>query len=141
MTNSENVVSSTDGSPYLERWQQALRVLEGMTEHERTQHFNMGTWGEKTDCGTVACLAGHCALDPWFSERGFTGRFNSYGSLIFPAERPVDFFGARGYDHIFTGDAEAWEDVVGLVKEQIDYLQSGGDPHELIEEEGDELPF
>jgi len=51
---------------YLERWEQALCVLDGLTPHERENHFNMGTWGRRTECGTNACLAGHCSLNPWF---------------------------------------------------------------------------
>src|SRR6267378_1550966 len=53
------------------RWEQVLRVLRGLTKHERKKHFNMGFFGQKTSCGTVACAAGHCGLDPWFRRRGF----------------------------------------------------------------------
>lgn len=81
----------------IERWQNALRVLKAMTEHEIARHFDMSTWGRKTACGTVACLAGHCALDPWFNERGFTGSwgfdaFTQHTYLRFDKFSPAAFF-------------------------------------------------
>lgn len=45
--------------------------MHGLSRHERAKHFNMGHWGQKTDCGTSACAAGFCGLDPWFRRRGF----------------------------------------------------------------------
>jgi hypothetical protein len=57
----------------IERYEQVKRVLEGLDEHARKHHWDMSIWGTKTDCGTVACAAGHCSLDPWFQERGFRG--------------------------------------------------------------------
>lgn len=59
----------------LERWENALRVLRDMPRHERRKHWDMSLFGEKTDCGTVACAAGHCGLDPWFRRRGFQLNF------------------------------------------------------------------
>lgn len=56
----------------IERWQNVLRVLESLPEHERTKHWDMSTWGQKSECGTVACAAGHCGMDPWFRSQGFT---------------------------------------------------------------------
>ena len=55
----------------IERWENGLRVLKAMDPHEREKHFNMALWGKKTDCGTLACAAGHMSLDPWFRRRGF----------------------------------------------------------------------
>jgi hypothetical protein len=77
------------------RWENALRVLETMTPHERRKHFNMARWGQKTECGTVACLAGHCSLDPWFRRRGFRGSFIDDGGMYFGADSadPDVFFG------------------------------------------------
>lgn len=59
----------------IERWEQAKRVLKGLTPHERRQHFDMSVFGERTSCGTVACAAGHCGLDPWFNRRGLVMEF------------------------------------------------------------------
>ena len=55
----------------LARWQSAERVLTGLPKHVREQHWGMEHWGVQTECGTVACAAGHCGLDPWFIKRGF----------------------------------------------------------------------
>jgi len=140
MTTSNSEPLPTETSPYVERWEQALRVLLGMDEHERTKHFDMSDWGHRTDCGTVACLAGHCSLDPWFRERGFHGEFNAGGYLIFPSQRPITFFGERGNDKIFTGPFIKWEHVVAAVREHIDYLKKGGNPDET-RDITDEIPF
>lgn len=56
------------------RWENVLRVLQALTPHQRRKHWDMSNWGVKTDCGTVACAAGHCSLDPWFRRRGFKGK-------------------------------------------------------------------
>lgn len=60
----------------IERWQNVLRVLENLSPHERRNHWDMATFGMQTDCGTVACAAGHCSLDPWFRRRGFAAEFD-----------------------------------------------------------------
>ena len=84
----------------IERWENAVRVLRALTPHERRKHFNMEFWGEKTDCGTVGCAAGHCGLDPWFRRRGFKLEFDHYGSgdLSTDVEK---FFDADGVLAIF----------------------------------------
>jgi hypothetical protein len=134
MTDISQPVALPTETNYVERWEQALRVLEAMTPHEREKHFNMGTWGEQTDCGTVACLAGHCALDPWFRGHGFSGEFKpGYTVLTFPQADPQEYFGERGYEYILTGPPYPWETIVHGVKEHIDYLKGGGDPNELDE--------
>src|SRR4051812_3771468 len=56
----------------IDRWEHGLAVLQKLTPHERRHHFKMATWGEKTDCGTVACAAGMFSLDPWFRKRRFS---------------------------------------------------------------------
>lgn len=58
----------------IEKWENVRRVLDSLDAHAREKHFSMGYWGIQTDCGTVACAAGHCAMDPWFQERGFKAR-------------------------------------------------------------------
>lgn len=63
----------------LERWIQCRRVLKKLPVHERRKHWDMGTFGEKTQCGTVACAAGHCGLDPWFNKLGFILHESKYG--------------------------------------------------------------
>jgi hypothetical protein len=122
----------------LERWENMLRVLVGLTPHERRKHFNMGTWAMKDDCGTVACAAGFCALDPWFRKRGlkikmtkfstvFTGRFQDTRTVF-----PVDFFGSPGYDAILVNPdftehkgATIHRRVVTEVRKYIKTLKKG----------------
>lgn len=52
----------------VESWENALRVLQRMTTHQRLKHFEMNNWARKTSCGTVGCIAGHCVMDPWFQQ-------------------------------------------------------------------------
>jgi hypothetical protein len=84
----------------VERWENVERVLKALSPHERRKHWDMSEWGMKTDCGTVACAAGHCGLDPWFRRRGFGLSFFStseYGDI-----GDVDgFFGCLGTEIIF----------------------------------------
>jgi hypothetical protein len=61
------------------RWENVERVLDSLPMHERRKHFSMEMWGQKTECGTVACAAGHCGLDPWFRRRGLQLNFNYRG--------------------------------------------------------------
>lgn len=98
----------------IERWEQCLRVLESMPEHERLNHWNMARWGIKTECGTVACAAGHCALDPWFINQGLKLEFNLNscacsecvesgisGKELAHVEFVERFFGETGSNDIF----------------------------------------
>jgi hypothetical protein len=55
----------------IERYRQLIRVMRGLSKHERERHFDMESWGRKTPCGTTMCAAGFCGVDPWFQERGF----------------------------------------------------------------------
>jgi hypothetical protein len=56
---------------FIERLEQAIRVMRSLTPHQRKKHLDMRHWGYETECGTVACAAGHCGMDPWFRRRGF----------------------------------------------------------------------
>jgi hypothetical protein len=47
--------------------QETLRLLLSLSDHQVDLH----TWGEKGDCGTVACAMGWAGGDPWFNKRGF----------------------------------------------------------------------
>lgn len=82
----------------IERWTNVERVLYAMPEHERQFHWNMATWGQETDCGTVACAAGTCGLDPWFRERDFKLDFVDGEAQISSVE---NFFGVEGTQRIF----------------------------------------
>ncbi len=87
-------------SDQIGRWENVLRVLNNLSPHEREKHWLMSSWGFETDCGTVACAAGHCGLDPWFREQGFKLDFvNGHHSI---GEGYVaNFFGSRGTGWIF----------------------------------------
>lgn len=54
----------------LDRLDQGLRVLSNLSEHDRTEHWNMEEWATLTPCGTIGCAGGHMAMDPWFNEHG-----------------------------------------------------------------------
>jgi len=85
------------------RWENVLRVLRALTPHERKQHWDMGTWGHRTECGTVACAAGHCGIDPWFTKRGFQ-TFEDKDDTSFKSGISNDvrtFFGLDGANEIF----------------------------------------
>lgn len=114
----------------IERWEQCLRVLEQMPEHEREKHWNMSEWGIQTDCGTVACAAGHCGMDPWFRERGFRmdfekcdcGVVNCFETQISNVD---EFFGEWGSHTIFCNPRKrSVETVIGEVKAHIARLRA-----------------
>lgn len=112
----------------IERWQNVLRVLRGLTRHQRLEHWNMATIGEKTDCGTVACAAGHCSLDGWFRRRGYIGKYKiSESSTRLELDTPDewDFFGHEGADSIFFNTwPRSVEDVIQEVRGHIKSLRS-----------------
>lgn len=87
----------------IERWDNVERVLDKMPTHERERHWNMGTWGEVNECGTIACAAGHCGLDPWFRERGFALNFEDGAAKITDVST---FFGLEGAGRIFLDPTE-----------------------------------
>src|SRR5262245_7421790 len=60
-----------NNAKYIKRLEQLIRVLRGLSRHERNKHFYMGTWGSETDCGTTMCAAGFAGSDSWFRKRGF----------------------------------------------------------------------
>ena len=101
----------------IERWSNTERVLIAMPEHERQKHWSMGTWGEINDCGTIACAAGHCGLDPWFRERGFKLNFKGGQSQITPVQT---FFGIEGSSRIFLNATE--RPVETVTQEVHDYI-------------------
>lgn len=91
----------------IERWENVLRVLTSMTRHERNRHFEMIDWGRKTSCGTIACAAGHCSLDPWFRRRGFSGEFRERDGLFVDVKQLIPKTGQDWPEFIedfFIGD-------------------------------------
>lgn len=120
----------------IERWENVLRVLRKLTPHQRRKHWDMSQWGVKTDCGTVACAAGHCGLDPWFRRRGLALEFvmstNTWdGEPIETTnfwDTPIveDFFGDVGCEQIFFNDiARPVGQVIREVRRYIKALRNG----------------
>jgi len=113
----------------IERWQMAWQTLKDLTPHEKRQHFNMATWGEKTECGTIACAAGHCGLNPWFRRRGFQLNFAKVNHPHVPGEfywdasisSVPDFFGPRGTSGIFHNSRQ--RPVSEVMREIKDYIK------------------
>lgn len=109
----------------LQRWEQVLRVLKGMSRHTREKHFRMAFWGKQTPCGTVGCAAGHCGLDPWFRRRGFklqleldpySGRVESTSDFDSDV---IDFFGWDGARRVFFRTGSSHKSVVKYVEKYI----------------------
>lgn len=127
----------------VERWQNALRVLTSMSRHERKKHFDMGSFGYQSECGTVACAVGHCSLDPWFRRRGFSASINDDGELqlnhppkelLFGRDEwgtaCINFFG-DGAAGIFFGRScaagffpQTYRGVTAAIRKHIKVLQS-----------------
>jgi len=144
----------------IERWENALRVLKALTPHERKRHFDMSRWGAKTACGTVACAAGYCGLDPWFRRQGFKMRLKErvivldqnkvddvldlhadswsyYGDTIKIRVTVTDidsvdgFFGSEGAEKIFWNDRKRPVDkVIREIQSYIKKLRQ--EPEELV---------
>ena len=78
---------------FRERLQQAKRVLEGLSEEQRENNFEINVFARQSARGIVACIAGYCGLDPWFQERDFVTRVGdpySIGDVSIPL---AEFFG------------------------------------------------
>lgn len=133
MAKAKNTKQSAhNANPLIERWVNVERVLDAMPEHERQHHWDMSTWGKKTTCGTVACAAGTCGLDPWFRERGFKLEFDSRGE--YEISDVEGFFGFDGSKRIFFNSLQrpvetVLDEVRGYVSElrQVEALTDGLD--------------
>lgn len=142
----------------IDRWEHVDLTLKNLTPHEKRQHFDLGDWGSKTECGTVACVAGHCGLNPYFRELGFKldFKFRPWNRVEaswydpdnkLPKDQRGDweidgdisedaalFFGGRGYDQIFLGEGVGGNQRVSDCRKAIQrYIK------ELKQEKADEL--
>lgn len=132
--------NATDAEKVL-RVRNLIRVLTGLTAHERKKHFDMGDWLEKNTCGTVGCAAGFCGIDPWFRRHGFkidlvknsaqdiaqSGVTHSLKQMT----SPEDFFGDQLCDQVFIngvfmrGDGiDQHKAVLGAVRLYLKQLQA-----------------
>jgi hypothetical protein len=131
-TNVASGAKAPTNQQLIERWQNVLRVLRALTPHQRKRHWDMQTYGQATDCGTVACAAGHCGLDPWFRRRGIKTTVDSRWGWDTHFGRPnqrvmqlSEFFGEDGVDNIFLNtDRRSVGEVIREVKAHIKALQS-----------------
>ena len=112
-------------SVYLERLQQAKRVLLSLSEQQRTANFDISIFAKRSDHGVIACIAGYCGLDPWFQERGFVTTVGyELGDVSLPPDR---FFGtARPFAPQFypTGKAATFNDAVMALDSAIEWFSS-----------------
>jgi hypothetical protein len=117
---------SKQNQKYIERFEQLIRVLRDLPRHERRKHFNMYNWGVETECGTTACAAGFCGLDPWFRRRGFK-LARSFGSPI----RIIETKNHHGWDalHEFFG----YDAVMGTLECTPESAQVFNDPRTVGE--------
>lgn len=117
-------VTSAKLKQYITRWEQCERVMKSLTPHERRKHFDMTSFGYKTDCGTVACAAGYCGLDPWFRKRGLRMDFvETLDKGYFePPDNIEEFFGEDGSNGIFFDTVPRSVSVV--IKEIQDHIKA-----------------
>lgn len=71
------LIKPKNAAEVAERWDNVIRVVDAIAAdpHARTNHWCMGDWGWKTECGTVGCAIGHCSFDPYFRRLGLRGKF------------------------------------------------------------------
>ena len=119
----------------IERWENVVRVLQNLPAHEKRKHFDMANWGIINECGTVACAAGHCGLDPWFNKQGlkllpYDGITDGLdlvdetglGEFAHGVDAD-DFFGYKGCQDIFYNiDKRTVGKVIQECKAHIKYL-------------------
>lgn len=116
---------------YVERLQQAVRVMTGLSETDRT-HLDVDVWAAIRDGNFVACVAGHCGRDPWFQAQGlytYVGAPDSgeIGS-IYP--HPIEFFGTdtafyrHTYEPELGGRAVTVEDAIAALTRAIAELSN-----------------
>ena len=128
---------TTTHKQLIERWQNVLRVLRALTPHQRRKHFAMNSFGYQDECGTIACAAGHCSLDPWFRRRGFKSVVEDDELQIVGYDDYMDydlnawgvgcvrFFGRDGADKIFFNDSSRpVSQVIREVRAHIKSLES-----------------
>lgn len=117
------------------RYQQLIRVMRGLSKHQRKKHFDMRHWGHRTSCGTTMCAAGFCGVDPWFKRQGFRFTANGSGFTIKYRDKSSwdaieEFFGLmkgerkEGYAiHRVFNFPETVNEVIEAAKERVAELR------------------
>lgn len=106
-----------------------LRVAEAIPE----DHIHMGAFRTKLDCGTVYCLAGYAALDPYFQRHGLKIKFRQRIGDTYTGpenfDRLIEFFGLERDDayNLFAGYMNKNDNPIRkeTVIENIDRLLRG----------------
>ena len=106
----------------VKRWEGVERVMKKLSPHQRKNHFDMRFWGKKTDCGTVACIAGHCGLDPSFRRQGF--RINVCYTTYFDKVGPAEFFGQAAFYGIFIRTRDTYSQARANVADYLAKLRA-----------------
>ena len=104
------------------RWEGVERVMKKLTPHQRKKHFDMGTWGEKTECGTVGCVGGHCGLDRNFMRQGF--RMHLSGDDTTFSVEPDMFFGAPGFYRVFLKTSASYKESRANISRYLKQLRA-----------------
>jgi hypothetical protein len=112
----------------VERWEHVVETLRGLTPHQRKKHWDMSDWAYETECGTVACAAGHCGLNPWFRRRGFKLDITPCNCgepdcRITDLSDVEGFFGHAGSRIFYSGEGTV-EQVLVRVREYIVELKA-----------------
>ena len=107
----------------VKRWEGVERVMKKLTPHQRKHHFYMGSWGYKDDCGTVACVAGHCGLDPSFRRQGFKMITDRWGES-FDGPEPLPFFGSTGYFDVFMETSATYSQTRANISRHLKTLRA-----------------
>lgn len=123
----------------IQRFEKLIETLKGLSPHEKRKHFDMGMFGQETDCGTTMCAAGFCGARKWFQDRGF-----EYLSRGKAREGTLKLGKARGWkavckffglpysdwydgggeaDRIFR-DPNSVREVIAAAKDRIKYLRA-----------------
>lgn len=109
----------------IERLQQALRVMDGLSDAQRA-NFDINVIARRTETGITACIAGYCGFDPWFQARGFStivGEGSSIGgvtvsfNVFFGTSRPFVtwYYCGERADRVITVD-----DAIEALRQEID---------------------
>lgn len=117
---------------YVERLEQAVRVMTGLSENDRRQ-FDVDVWAATRDGGIAACIAGHCGRDPWFQAQGLYTYVGAPGGReigsVYP--HPIEFFGTDTafYRHTYgpslAGRAVTVDDAIAALGRAIDEFGIG----------------
>lgn len=118
----------------IERLTQLIRVMRGLSRHERRRHFDIRQWGMQTDCGTTMCAAGFCGSDPWFRRRGFKLEPTFFEKMmiryrgISSWDALYAFFGDglgyAGMSHPIFGTPQTVGEVIRAARKRIKELES-----------------